>query len=134
MSDDALPLITKQELLTRVRSCLREESGEGGIRPENGQREAGSNTYDPLISIADSLDHHAERLFRLSSPRTGLPLRIKQRFILFRIPVINTFAAKLHSLLFSDANEGLRETAQSLELVSQALRSLAADRKASHGD
>jgi hypothetical protein len=121
MSDDALPPITKQELLTRVRACLREES-----------QEPGSDVYEPLVSIADSLDHHVERLLRLSRRRTGLPESIKQRFVIFRIPLVDSFAVKLYSLLFADANEGLRETAQSLDLISQALRSLAADRKASH--
>lgn len=124
MSQGMLLYPTKHDLLARARAGLQRESEEARFEPTSlGRGQSEGDSYQPLISIADSLDHHVQRLLWLARPRTRLPEWVRKRFALFRIPVLERLAVRVHSLLSTNNNEALLETARSLDLISQAFRS-----------
>ena len=126
MNDDSIPQLTKNDLLQRVRAGLETECREAESKESGRMHDAGwHDSYQPLISIADSLDRHVQALQWLSRPRSGLPDWLKKRLPFLWIPAFERLAFRAYARLFADTHHAIRETASALGQTAQAFRYLA---------
>lgn len=124
MSDDALPEITKESLLAKVRSTLVRESGAAKVAGRRGFWPETATGLDDtmLFDLARSLNLCAQRIYAFSQPPDRVPDSVKRWLFILRLKPLEKLAVRVVKSIFWKQYAMARETAEAVEAIAVALR------------
>ena len=122
MSDDALPEITKESLLAKVRSTLDRESGAADMMDRGDPLQATAFDDTILLDLARSLNLCAQRIYAFSQPPDRVPDSVKRRLFILRLKPLERLAVRVVRSVLWKHYATARETAEAVETIAAALR------------